>query len=177
MKHFFGRIWNPVFATIDLKNCTIKIIDGTAVTPNEIEVTIGEGNLTYTRARNIEYILDRGVLDDVREGDQIPLDISMDFRWDYISAFAASGTPTIEEALLNEGEATDWESTDSDACRPYAVDIELEYAPTPTTCGDKETFTFPDFRVETLDHDLRAGTVSCTGKCNAVKPTIVRAAQ
>lgn len=175
----FKRFWKPVFAVIDLKQCTFKIIDG-AGTPNEIEITIGEGNLTYSENKNIDYILDRGVLDEVREGDQVPMEVSFDFTWDYITALAASGTPTVEEALKKEGEASTWVSSDTgagNACRPYAVDIEVEYAPTPTTCGDKETITFPDFRYETLDHDIKAGTVSCSGKCNALAPSIVRAAQ
>jgi hypothetical protein len=273
MKHFLGRIWNPVFTVIDLKKATIKIKDGgigslvsvagggsdwtqgvisneeywygggsigtkpAAVTlnginitnnegtvgallagewawgdegaeaggdtmwfrlpgdgdpddlaadylkialasaANEIEVKIGEGNLSYTRAKTIEYILDRGNLDDVREGDQVPLDVSMDFQWIYISGLPASSIPTIDEALNKEGEAADWVSVDSDTCRPYAVDIEITYLPTPSTCGDQEIITLPAFRYESLDHDLRAGTISCSGKCNKVKPTAVRTAQ
>jgi hypothetical protein len=273
MKHFIGRIWNPVFAVIDLKKATIKIKDGgigslvsvagggsdwtqgvisdteywyggasiptkpaavllngvnitgdegtvgdlaagewgwgdegaeasgdtmwihlagendpdvlpadylkigLATTAKEIEVKIGEGNLSYTRAKTIEYILDRGNLDDVREGDQVPLDISLDFQWDYISGLPASGIPTIEEALSNEGEASDWVSVDPDACRPYAVDIEVVYLPTPLTCGDQEIITFPEFRWESLDHDLRAGTIAVSGKCNKVVPTAVRSVQ
>jgi len=175
----FCKPWIPVFAIIDLKNTTFKIKDGTG-TPEEISITIGEGNLTYSENKNIEYVLDRGNLDEVREGDQVPMEVSFDFIWDYITALAASGTPTVEEALKNTGEASTWVSSDTgagNACRPYAIDIEVIYAPVPTTCGDQETITFPDFRYETLDHDLRAGTVSCTGKCNALTPTIVRAAQ
>jgi hypothetical protein len=274
MKHFRGRIWTPVFATIDLKKATIKIKDGSVgspvsiaggatewtlsaaadgsyyytgagtatkpvfveldglditaqegtvgsmanvewgwgdhtgeapgdtmymrllgevnpddmdadrlqvsltETPNEIEVVIGEGNLSYTRARTVEYILDRGNLDDVREGDQVPLDVSLDFQWSYISGLPASNIPTIEEAMSNEGEAAAWNSTDTgQPCRPYAVDIEVTYLPTPSTCGDQEIITFNDFRWESMDHDLRAGTVSVSGKCNILKPTTVRSAQ
>jgi len=147
-------------------------------TPNEITVVVGEGNLSYTRARTVEYLLDRGNLDEVREGDQVPLDVSLDFVWEYISGLPASGIPTIEEAMTNEGEASAWNSSDaSQPCRPYAVDIEVTYLPTPSTCGDKEVITFPDFRWESMDHDLRAGTVSVSGKCNALKPTAVRSAQ
>ena len=273
MKHFLGRIWNPVFTVIDLKRATIKIKDGSigslvsvaggasewtqgtlstdewfytgastptkpavvivagiditgqegtvgaltvgqwgwgdegsehgsdtlrvylegspdpdlysadyieialTQTPNEIEVKIGEGNLSYTRAKTVEYILDRGNLDDVREGDQVPLDVSLDFQWEYISALSGSGIPTIEEAVSKEGEASDWTSVDSDACRPYAVDIEITYLPTPSTCGDKEIITLPEFRWESLDHDLRAATIAVSGKCNKVVPTAVRTAQ
>jgi len=56
-------VWSPVFAQIDLKNATLKIKDGGT---NEMEVTLGEGNLVYTERQNVEYTLDRGTLDEVR---------------------------------------------------------------------------------------------------------------
>ena len=148
-----------------------------AVTPQEIEIKIGEGNLTFTEAKNIDYILDRGRLDDVREGDQVPVDVNFDFKWDYILGVTGSSTPSVEEALKGIGEASDWTSTDSDACRPFAVDIEITYLPVPSTCGDKEVITLPDFRYENLEHDLSAGAISCSGKCNVTKITAVRTAQ
>lgn len=143
----------------------------------QIEVKIGEGNLTYTEGKNIEYILDRGQLDDVREGDQIPVQVSFDFQWDYILGVSGSSTPSVEEALKGVGEAADWVSTDSDGCRPYSVDLEITYAPQPSTCGDQEIITFPDFRYESLEHDLREGTISCSGQCNVTQITAVRSAQ
>lgn len=170
--------WKPAFAQIDLKDCTIKIKDGGG---NEIEVKIGEGNLTYTESRNIEYTLDRGNLDEVREGDQVPVDVSLDFLWDYLKgpssdSTVSGGTPTIEDALKQQGAAADWTSTDSDACRPYSVDIEITNVPTPTACGDKETILLSDFRWESLDHDLRDGSVSVSGRCNITEATVTREA-
>ena len=174
----FGLIaesWSPVFAQIDLKNATIRIKDGGA---NSLTIKVGEGNLTFTESRNIEYTLDRGNIDEVRQGDQVPMDVRLDFVWEYLKGASGSGaTPTVEDALKKRGAAAAWVSTDADTCRPYAVDLEIEYLPTPSTCGDKETITLPDFRYESLDHDLRAGTVALTGKCNAVEATVVREAQ
>lgn len=167
------RTWFAVFAQIDLKYAVIKLKDGGS---EELEITIGEGNLTYTEARNIEYTLDRGNLDEVREGDQIPMDITIDFVWEYLRSNGGS-VPTVEEALKNIGNASAWVSTDADACRPYAIDIEVTYAPVPASCGDQEVITLPDFRYESLDHDLRAGTVSVSGKSNATQATVVRSSQ
>lgn len=161
------------FAQIDFKNATVYIKDGS--TPaNSLEVTIGEGNLTFSEKRNMEYTLNRGVLDEVREGDQVPMDIRLDAVWEYLTSGSATGaTPTIRDVLKKTGAAAAWVSSDSDACRPYAVDIELRYVP---SCqpGDTEVITFPDFRFESIDGDTRAGTLSITGKCNAVAPTISR---
>jgi len=171
-----SRVWLTTYAQIDLKYATIEILDGTA-TPNSIEIKIGEGNFNYTEAKNIDYTLDRGVLDDVREGDQIPINVSTVFTWEYLKGATGSGVPTVEDALKKRGEAAAWVSTDADACRPYAVDLRINYAPQPSTCGDREVILLPDFRVENFDHDLRAGTVTFSGKCNVTDATITRSNQ
>lgn len=179
LKGILGEVFTPTYAQIDLKNATITIKDGgVGSLQNSIEVTIGEGNLTYTERKNIDYTLDRGNLDEVREGDQVPVDVSIDAIWEYITGGSASGaTPTIEDALKNRGPASGWISSDSDACRPFAVDLEIEYLPTPSTCGDKEIIIIPDFRYEEIAHDLRAGTFAISGRANVVEATAVRSAQ
>ena len=168
------KVWKATFASIDLKYATISIKDGTTPTANSIEVKIGEGNLTYTERREMIYTPDRGVLDDVREGDEQPMDVAFDFIWEYITALSGSGTPTVEDALKKTGEASSWVSTDTDVCRPYAVDIEINYVPNCQPTGNTEVITLPDFRWEELNHDLTAASISCTGKCNAVQATAVR---
>ena len=177
MKYLVGKVWTPVYAQIDMKNATITIKDGGS---NEITLKIGEGNLTYTERKTIEYTLDRGVLDEVREGDEVPVEVRMDVVWEYLtgpsvsSTVASGGLPTPEDVLKFRGGASAWASTDSDACRPKSVDIEIVYDP--DCVGDKETITLADFRYEQIDHDARAGTLSCTGRCNIKDATVVRAA-
>jgi hypothetical protein len=98
----------------------------------------------------------------------------MDFVWEYLKGQTGSGTPTIEDALKKRGEAASWTSTDSDQCRPYAVDIEVIYSPTPVACGDMEIILLQDFRYESLDHDLSGGTVAVSGQCNVTEATVTR---
>jgi len=160
------------FATIDLKKVTMKIKDG-ATTPEEVEIKIGEGNFTWTERIEREYELDRGTLDSVRNGDETPMEVRFDFKWEFIKAKTADSVPTIEEALKQIGKASTWVTTSSDACEPYSVDIELLNAPA-CTGEQNETITFPDFRHEELSHDLRNASISCNGRCNATVPTIVR---
>jgi hypothetical protein len=135
-----------------------------------LEVKVGEGNLTYDEKRTMEYTLDRGDLDTVREGDQVPMDVKFDIIWEFLSAPGVDpdDTPTIEDALKHRGPASNWVSSSSDACEPYALDIEIEYEP---PCGnvEEEIIVLPDFRQESLAHDLRAATVAATGKCNATQ--------
>jgi len=140
-----------------------------------LEVNIGEGNLTYSEKREMLYELNRGALDSVREGDEQPVEVSMDFVWEFITAIAGAATPTIEDALKQRGVALDWESSSADPCEPYAVDLEVEYVP---PCGgvQRELITLPDFRYESLDHNFTDAQVSAQGKCNVVEATVVRAA-
>lgn len=159
-------------SVLDLKLCTMKLKDGKTPTPNGVEIKIGEGNLSYTEKKKRDYLLDKGKLSDVRNGDEAPLEVKFDFQWEFMrSTSSAVAVPTIEEALKNIGAAAEWISSDSDACRPYAVDIELVYEP---HCGTKETFVFPEFRYDSLDHDLRGGKVAVVGQCNVVEPIITR---
>lgn len=167
------KVWKATFAAIDLKYATITIKDGgVGSAQKSIEVVIGEGNLTYTERRELIYETDRGLLDEVREGDQQPIDVTMDFRWDYISGIG--GTPTIEEALKKKGQASAWVSTDADACRPYACDIEINYVPNCNPTGNTEIITLPDFRYDELSHDASAASISCTGRCNVTEAVAVR---
>ena len=140
--------------------------------PQQIEVTLGDGNLTWTVNKELNYELDRGNLDTVREGDQIPLDVVLDSVYEFITT-GTGETITPYDAMNQVGDATEWVSSSSDACEPYGVDIEVEHT---ASCGSAQTETtlLPDFRYDTLDVDLDAATISFTGRCNAVKPTITR---
>ena len=159
-------------ATIDLKDVTMYIKDGGS---NSVEMKIGEGTLTYTEARNMEYTLERGLLDTVREGDQVPMAVSFDLKWEFLVS-STSSSPTAEEALKQSGAASDWTSTSADQCEPYAVDIEIHHDPACST-EELEITTLPDFRWESIDHDIQAGTLSVSGNCNATTASIVRSAQ
>lgn len=182
MNFLLGPIRTPVFIQIDLKQTLLKLKDGTTPTANEITIKIGEGNLTYSENRAIEYTLDRGLLDEVRLGDEAPMDVAFDLLWEFIvgNTDSAGVPPTVEDVLKNQNNASGWISTDADACRPFAVDVVVEHVP---VCGagaptqEQEIITLPDFRYETLDHDLRAGTIAVSGRCNAKVATIVRSLQ
>ena len=163
-------------AQIDIKDAQVFVYDGD--TPqNTLEISVGEGNLTYTENKPREYKPNRGVLDGVRDGDQVPMAVSFDIKWEYLRGSSTSGAaPTVEDALKQRGPAAGWVSSDSDVCQPFAVDIVIIYTPSCAT-GDTETITLPDFRYESLAQDLRAGTIACAGNRNATEATIVRAAQ
>ena len=136
-------------------------------------IKVGEGNLTYSEKQSRQYILDRGELDDVRDGDDEPIDVSLDLVWEFITAETGSGTPTPEDVLKKVGEASGWATTSDDPCEPYCIDIELE---NDANCSsqEREFVMFEEFHWESLDQDLRAGTIKLTGKCNRTRASLYR---
>lgn len=133
-----------------------------------LEIKVGEGNMTYDEKRTIEYKKDRGRLDTVREGDEEPIDVRLDIKWEWLSAGGSDTFPTPEEVLKNTGLASTWTSSAADACEPYAVDIVVVYDP---DCSgvNGEMVTLQDYRWESISHDLKAGTLATSGKCNVTR--------
>lgn len=159
-------------AQIDLKNATLYLRDGSSPTPNELEIKIGEGNLSWTEATTMIYTLDRGILNDVREGDQVPVEVSLDIIWEFLKG---DGYLTPRDVLYFEGEASNWESTDADECRPKSLDLVIEYEP-PCSGEDNEIIILKDFRKENVAYNLREASLAVTGKCNVTKAIVTREA-
>lgn len=139
-----------------------------------LSVKIGEGNLTYSEKRPVEFTRDRGILDTVRLADEEPMDVSLDAQWEFITA-EAGGAVTIEDVLKKVNSAVAWVSTADDQCQPYCVDIEVHNAP---DCigTDDELLMLEEYYQENVDHDLRAGTIATSGRCNRKTATARRVA-
>lgn len=164
-------------AQIDLKDAYIYLEDGAA---NSVLVNLGEGNLTYTEKRNVEYVRDRGRLDTTREGDEDPVEVSLDAMWEEIIPSGSIGdsdnSAYFEDIVKGEVRATGvlvrrgitYTSSDtSDPCAPYAVNIRVVYDPTCNVGGGDVHLN--NFRWETFVFDLSAGTVAMTGQCNILE--------
>lgn len=143
--------------------------------PQQIDIKIGDGNVTYTENTNYDYDLDRGLLDTVREGDQAPMDVNLEFVYEFITT-GTSESITPMDAIKRKGGASGWYSSSSDPCEPYAVDVEVIYTP-PCGGAEIETTIFPDFRSDSREIDLGEASVAVTGRCNAVEPIVTRTAQ
>jgi hypothetical protein len=168
----YGITFTPVLATADGLP-----VDGAAIafSGRSLEVKVGDGNLEFTENRNFTYDLDRGRLDTVRQGDEAPMDVTLDFVWENLTALPDVDTPTIEDVLHKRGAAADWESSSDDPCEPFCIDIEIEYVP---PCGETGTefITLPEFRWATLPHSIGDAQISMTGQCNATEALVSRSA-
>ncbi|KKM78579.1 hypothetical protein LCGC14_1358520, partial [marine sediment metagenome] len=137
-----------------------------------IEVKIGEGNITWTEAKEYEYLLDRGDLDTVKEGDEQPLDVSLDFVYEYITTGTGEDVTPVD-ALKNQAGAAEWVSSSSDLCEPYAVDMIVLHC-VPCGTDEDELVTFSDFRYESLEFDLSEAAIAVSGRCNVSEATAAR---
>lgn len=159
----------------DLRNCEIYITDGDS---GSVEIRVGEGNLTWTERQTIEYTLNRGKLASAdggaaRYGDDEPIDVTLDFLWDW---YTSTGGVGPAEALKREGAASAWVSVDDeDPCAPYAVNIEVIYDAgecwdeVSTADGRYERYILPIFRYNDIEYNLDEGSISVTGQCQATK--------
>lgn len=156
-------------ALLDVKKMTFKFKDGGS---NELEMQVLEGAVEWTQKRNVIFVKNRGRLSSVRIGDQIPVDVNMNLKWEFLKSVSGESL-SPEDVLKQRGEAAAWASSDADACRPYAVDIEMNYVP---DCGaaEDELIVLNDFRYEKLACDLRNATLKVTGKANVTRATVTR---
>jgi hypothetical protein len=159
--------FTPIWGAVTPSNADVLTFQ-----PCQIDIKIGEGNLKYTENKEYNYMLDRGDLDTVREGDEKPLDVSLEFVYEFVTT-GTGEVITPVDALKQQGGAVEWVSSSADPCEPYAVDIEIAHEPPCGTAQD-ETTILPDFRYEKLEFSLKDATISVTGKCNASAATITR---
>ena len=159
--------FTPALAGSVADNAVITVL------PHQLEVKIGEGNLTWTEKKNMIYTKDRGKLSTVREGDEEPVEVKLEFIWEFLRGIGTSPIPTISDALKKRGAASVWVSSAADLCEPYAVKLEVLHTP---PCGgiQKELVVITDFRYEELSHDLRQAQVSAYGKANVKEATVTR---
>ena len=145
------------------------------IQPHSLNVKLGDGNFTFTEKVPREYKKNRGFLDAVRNGDQDPLEVKLEFAWIFIQSSTGEAI-MVEDALKQTGLASNWVTAGHDPCEPYCVTIRLYYVP-PCPGVDNEIIDLAEFRYEELQHDAKTGMIACTAKCNLTKPTVTRVAK
>lgn len=142
--------------------------------PQQLEIKIGEGDMSWSETREMIYDLDRDRLDTVREGQDQPLEVDLNFTFEYVTT--QSGKPvTPIDALKKIGEASEWVSSSADLCEPYAVDLYVVHC-IPCGTDHSQDFLLSDFRWENLDYSIQDAAIAVTGRCNVTEITTTRAA-
>lgn len=140
--------------------------------PQELEISIGDGDLTYSETTEYIYDLDRGDLDTVREGNQVPMEVSLNFTYTHITSGTGEAIVPMD-AIKRRNGAAEWVSSAADLCEPYAVDLVVIHTP-PCGTAEIETTVFPDFRSEKREPNFKDSNIVITGKCNATEPIVTR---
>lgn len=140
--------------------------------PQRIEVAIGDGDLTWTEQRELIYDLDRDQLDTVRLGEDQPLEVELAFTFEYVTTESGQAITPID-ALKRIGEATEWVSSSSDLCEPYAVDLYVVHC-VPCGTDQDQDFLFSDFRYESLEYSMEDASIAVSGRCNVTDVTTTR---
>lgn len=157
---------------IDADNTAVQD-DSLTILPQRIEIKIGDGDLSWTEARNFEYDLDRDQLDTVRQGEDVPLSVDLAFTFEYVTS--GTGEPiTPVDALKRINGAIEWRSSSSDPCEPYAVDIYVIHN-IPCGTNQDQDFLLPDFRWESLEYSIADAAISVSGQCNVTEIVTTRA--
>ncbi|MCI0559255.1 MAG: hypothetical protein MN733_12230 [Nitrososphaera sp.] len=141
--------------------------------PQQIEIAIGDGDLTWTENRELIYDLDRDLLDTVRLGEDQPLEIELAFTFEFVTTQSGK-TVTPVDALKRIGEATEWVSSSADLCEPYCVDIYVRHC-IPCGTDQDQDFLFQDFRYESLEYSIQDASISVSGRCNVTDAVTTRA--
>jgi len=164
--------------TTDVDFTPIKVTPAAVTTdvltflPQRLEIKIGEGDVSWSETKEYIYDRDRDLLDTVRQGQDQPMSVDMAFTFEYVTA-STGNPPTPADALNNDGEASEWVSSSSDLCEPYAIDVVILHC-VPCGTDEDQEITLPDFRPESLDFSLADASVSTSGQCNATRATVVR---
>lgn len=150
--------------------------DGDAITVQGrcFEAKVGDGNITYDTDRELEYELDRGQLDAVVEGNDVPVSLNLDLVYEYLTSYVGATIPTPKDVLRKRGAAADWVTAGADPCEPYAIKVEVDYHP---PCNIEHEITpFPEFRADSFNHDIEGATIAVRGRCKVKDVTPIRRA-
>jgi hypothetical protein len=150
--------FTPAVASAVADNATITWL------PQRLTVKIGDGDLTWTEAREMIYDLDRDLLDTVRQGEEQPVEIDLNFIFDFVTTETGQAITPVD-ALKRINEASAWVSSATDLCEPYAVDIFVVHC-LPCGTDQDEELLFSDFRYESLEYSVRDASIAVSGRCN-----------
>lgn len=158
-------------AVFDLKQALVTFQDG-AGTPNVLTIKVGEGTLNFSETVNRVYKKDRGKLYAIINGDEEPIEVSLDFIWEFLRADSGLGV-SPEDVLKQANNASAWVSSDTNTCNPFCIDIFIVFTP---VCAATKTehIQLPQFRYEKLSYSAKDAMVACSGHCNATVAVVTR---
>ena len=143
--------------------------------PQELNIKLGDGNLTYTEHRDYTYLLDRGWLDTVREPKEVPMDVKVDAVYEHVASRSGELVTPVE-ALDRGGTRVGVGQFLARSVRTVLHRPVRGLRAAVRSDEQAETSQFPMFRAETREMNFNAATIVFTGKCKATEPIVTRPA-
>lgn len=166
--------------TRNLRDGVLYIQDSGA--SNTLEVTMDAGDVEFAWGADALVIMDRGKLDHLRPGDEVPTTLKFTSK---VSKIAADDTSkgggdteaTPLQALTQDALAVGWSSV-GDAGEPYMVDLVFKIA-NPDSSGRREVITIPYFCVGPVafNEGEENNTLEFNGLARVPKPIFTWEAQ
>lgn len=153
---------------------TVKLIDGTTPTPNEITIPIQDGDLRFQERKEARTVWNRGKLKEFVEGSEEPVSVSFSITFEEWKG-KNGGTASPVDALKKRGNASSWVSRSSSG--PYTVLLRFILADVEASGGQNETLDFDKFHCDepAFEEGEDHNTITVTGKALVAAPASTRA--
>ena len=137
---------------------------------NVYEVVLEDGDLSFTETQNVIEVMDRGSLDHVRKGDDVPVSLSFTAKYVQLRDAAAD---TLYDVLKKTGNAASWATTGGAGEDVHLLTLTFIIR-TPVSAGNDEyiSFTRMYHTALTIAEGSEFNTISFTGQASIVAPTI-----
>lgn len=150
--------------TRNLRDGVIRVMDGSG-TPKTLKIKISDGDFSYKVNKPTSIIMNRGIIDSRKKGDEKATDISFTVKFEQWSFDNADAGISIYDALNGVGGATSWVSTDG--CGPFSVDLMFEMI-NPCDPTKSEQLIFRKFHADSVDFKEGNETNTLTVSGNAL---------
>lgn len=156
--------------TRNLRDGQIKLKDGTG-TPLSVTLTLESGDLSWSVKQVGIQVLDRGVLDHVRLGDQQPVALSFTIKVDRVHE--ATSPVTVYNAFKKTGAAATWVSVGA-SHEVFMLKVEFTVLDPAGGGADNEVITFNRVYYEEMNYSEgdETNTLEFSGVDHETAPTI-----
>lgn len=160
--------------TKNLRDAELKLTDGDAPA-NVVAVTLDEGDLSYDETNNVNNILDRGILDHMRKGDEEPVKVTFTLKFVEFLKQVADADPTVYEVFKKIGGAAAWVSTNTDGGDVYTLTAEFTIvSPTVGDQNEKIVMNFLHHASVSFSEGDEYDTISFDGEAFVTAATITK---
>ncbi len=148
------------------RDAVLTIIDGAAA---EVEVGIAEGDLNIKIAREVNVILDRGVLHEVKLADETPIEFTFSYKLD---GFESPAILTPYELFTKTGGASAITGTRDGSTNVHTVNLQWELLDSAGSTEETVLLNHCFFTGIDVSEAMPTGMVVISGRSFSILPVI-----